>query len=168
MISIREAREEDAGALLQLQRRLDRESEYMLLEPDERTATEDKLRERLKSCAASSNSVIMVAAVEGMHELAGFVSVEGGGYRRNAHCGYIVTGVAASYAGQGVGTRLFEAMLAWREQTPLTRLELTVMTHNARAVALYKKMGFVVEGTKHRTLMVGGRPVDEFAMARLF
>jgi RimJ/RimL family protein N-acetyltransferase len=49
----------------------------------------------------------------------------------------------------------------------LHRLELMVMTHNAAAVALYRKMGFQVEGTHTHALCVDGRYVDEYCMAKL-
>jgi putative acetyltransferase len=49
----------------------------------------------------------------------------------------------------------------------VTRLELTVYTDNARAVALYKKFGFVLEGTHKRYALRDGRYVDAHCMARI-
>lgn len=45
------------------------------------------------------------------------------------------------------------------------RLELTVMAHNHRAVGLYERMGFSVEGRRSQCLVVDGQFVDEFYMA---
>jgi Acetyltransferases, including N-acetylases of ribosomal proteins len=50
----------------------------------------------------------------------------------------------------------------------LTRLELTVMVHNERAIALYKKMGFEIEGTKKRSMRIDGQYVDEYYMAKTY
>ena len=47
------------------------------------------------------------------------------------------------------------------------RFELSVMTQNTTAVALYRKFGFEVEGTARDTLFVDGRYVDEYMMAKL-
>lgn len=47
-----------------------------------------------------------------------------------------------------------------------TRLEITVYTDNAPAVALYRKFGFVVEGTARGYALRDGRLVDAFMMAR--
>ena len=41
------------------------------------------------------------------------------------------------------------------------------MTHNHRAIARYQKMGFVIEGLHRDALLVDGRYVDEFTMAKL-
>lgn len=45
----------------------------------------------------------------------------------------------------------------------LTRIELHVHTDNERAISLYERFGFVVEGT-HRSFALR---VDAFSMARL-
>ncbi|NMB90388.1 MAG: GNAT family N-acetyltransferase, partial [Chloroflexi bacterium] len=47
------------------------------------------------------------------------------------------------------------------------RLELTVMTHNQRALALYRKMGFEIEGTLRHNMRVDGVYVDEYSLAQL-
>ncbi|MEO0409275.1 MAG: GNAT family N-acetyltransferase, partial [Cyanobacteria bacterium P01_A01_bin.135] len=49
----------------------------------------------------------------------------------------------------------------------LTRLELIVYTDNGPAVRLYKKFGFVVEGTLTQYAFRDGAYVDAYTMARL-
>ena len=49
----------------------------------------------------------------------------------------------------------------------LLRLELTVFTDNARAIALYECFGFRVEGTHRAYAMRRGVYADVHAMARL-
>ena len=41
------------------------------------------------------------------------------------------------------------------------------MAHNERALGLYTKMGFQVEGERRHALWVGGKYVDERFMAKL-
>jgi putative acetyltransferase len=49
----------------------------------------------------------------------------------------------------------------------LRRLELTVQTDNARAIALYQRHGFVIEGTHLADSLRDGILIDVYSMARL-
>ncbi|MEZ4750878.1 MAG: GNAT family N-acetyltransferase, partial [Bdellovibrionota bacterium] len=80
---------------------------------------------------------------------------------------HLILGVLAAHTGKGLGQQLMESMFVWAKSRGLHRLELTVMAHNDRAVALYKKCGFEVEGKKRDSLRVGDQFVDEFYMAKL-
>jgi RimJ/RimL family protein N-acetyltransferase len=44
---------------------------------------------------------------------------------------------------------------------------MTVMAHNHRAIDVYKRAGFVVEGVKRGAILVDGEPVDEWMMAKV-
>lgn len=50
----------------------------------------------------------------------------------------------------------------------IVRLELSVMTHNQAALALYIKNGFEIEGTKRKSLIIDGEWVDEYYMSKIF
>jgi ribosomal protein S18 acetylase RimI-like enzyme len=164
-VQIRQAASHDAGALLTLKRALDRETSFMLLEPDERTTTETEVAEQLRSVAARPNSVVLVADAEGA--LVGYVEAIGGGVRRNRHTARVVIGVRQAHAGQGIGRRLLAELERWARANGVRRLELTVMTHNERAVGLYRKMGYRVEGTRQAALLVENDLIDELWMAKL-
>lgn len=164
-VRIREARSEDADALLALKRALDHETTFMLLEPGERTMTETEVAEQLRRAAARSNSVVLVADASG--ELVGYVEAIGGGVRRNRHTAHVVIGVRQAVAGQGIGGRLLQELERWGRTNGVRRLELTVMTHNERAIGLYTKMGYRVEGTREAALLVDNELVDELWMAKL-
>ncbi len=54
--------------------------------------------------------------------------------------------VAANWRGRGVGTALVAAAIDWARGRGLHKLALSVFPHNAAAIALYRKFGFVEEG----------------------
>lgn len=160
MVTIRQVREEDAAQLLVLRRQLDAETAFMMLEPGERTQTEEQVLAQIRA-----GGFTLVAADR--DRLVGVLAAGRGQFRRVRHSAYIVIGILQAYAGQGIGTRMFAETERWARENDIHRLELTVMTHNAAGVALYKKMGFEVEGTKRDSLLVDGQYVDEYYMAKL-
>ncbi len=162
---IRTAGPGDAAALLALKQRLDRETAFMLLEPDERDTSVQALADELGAVARSGNSAVIVADSDG--ELAGYVELTGGSFRRNRTTAYLVIGVLAEAGGQGIGSGLLAEARRWAAAHGVHRLELTVMAHNHRAIGLYERMGFSVEGRRSQCLVVDGRFVDEFYMAMI-
>jgi putative acetyltransferase len=76
--------------------------------------------------------------------------------------------VESQFQGQGVGTALMSALLeiadGWLN---VFRIELTVYTDNERALALYRKLGFVIEGTHKAYALRDGIYIDSYSMARV-
>lgn len=162
---VRPIREVDAEAFIVLCKHLDEESRYMLLEPGERATTVDEQKGLIKKMSSRNNQMIFVA--EEVERLVGFIVVMGGAFRRNWHCASVVVGVLKHFWRRGIGARLCGTAEDWARTNGIGRLELTVMTHNLPAVALYKKAGFKVEGTRSRSLSMDGSYVDEYWMAKL-
>lgn len=168
MVLIREATGADAAALLALQHRLDIQSSYMLLEPDEREIEPDRLAERLGSAGRPGFDLVAVAEADSESDsFYGWLSVDVLPYRRARHVGYVVLGVDAAMSGRGIGGALLDHGAAIASGRGLSRLELTVMCDNTRAIRLYERHGFVIEGTRTAAVMRDGVSVDEFYMGRL-
>ncbi|MPN59392.1 Spermidine N(1)-acetyltransferase [bioreactor metagenome] len=53
------------------------------------------------------------------------------------------------------------------EALNLNRIQLEVFDFNPRALAVYRKTGFVLEGTSREAFYFNGRPVDVHQMAIL-
>ncbi len=162
---IRAARPYDAAALLELKRQLDRETAFMMYEPGERDSPVQDLAAELASLARSANSVVLLAELA--DQPVGYVQLTGGSLRRSRATAYVVIGVLAHAAGRGIGTELLRQATAWADTRGLHRLELTVMAHNTRAIRLYERMGFSVEGRRSECLLVDGQFIDELTMAIL-
>ena len=56
--------------------------------------------------------------------------------------------VAREWRGRGVGSALLTAAIGWARERGLHKLSLSVFPHNAAAIALYRKFGFVEEGRR--------------------
>jgi len=93
--------------------------------------------------AASWTIDATLVAVAGA-EIGGFLHVE-----RSRHgFGEIGMVVAREWRGRGVGSALLTAAIEWARERSLHKLSLGVFAHNAAAIALYRKFGFVEEGRR--------------------
>ena len=155
----------DAAPLLALKENLDRETSFMLLEPGERSEGPEDVAADLGGVAGTVNSVVILAETAG--RLVGYVDARGGRFRRNRITVHVVIGVLAASAGHGVGSGLLRELERWALAHGIHRLELTVMAHNRRAMQLYERAGFAIEGRRRECLLVDGRLVDELHMAKL-
>lgn len=164
-VVIRPAAPEDAAALLELKLALDDETPFMMLEPGERRETAAELAAHIAALARRGNCALLVADVR--DALVGYVEAEGGAFARNRGCASIVLGVRQSWSGRGIGSALVREVVAWADRHDVHRLELTVRVDNARAIALYRRCGFEVEGTRRQALRVSATYADELWMARL-
>ena len=104
----------------------------------------DEQAERFLTSLGSDDHYFVAAAVleDGTEQVIGSVNlhVESG---RMRHCGGIGLMVHPDFQGRGIGRALLDAALDIADNwLMLKRVELTVFTDNARAVALYQSLGF--------------------------
>ena len=83
------------------------------------------------------------------------------------HVGVLGMGLLPAFRGQGIGEQLLRATLGAAADFGFTRIQLGVFATNARAIALYRKVGFVEEGVRRGYLIIDGAATDEIIMARL-
>ncbi len=87
---------------------------------------------------------------------------------RRRHIGQIGMAIRDDWQGKGAGSALMTAAIDLAEKwLNLSRLELEVYTDNEPALHLYKKFGFVIEGTHPYSAYRDGQFVDIHSMARL-
>jgi len=111
------------------------------------------------------NSTVIVAERNG--DLVGTASLEQYAGRR-AHAASIGMGVRDDCHGQGIGSKLLEALLDTADNwLNIRRVELSVFADNAAAIALYSKFGFEQEGVLRDYAFRDGQFADVLTMARL-
>ncbi len=161
---IRELNLDDAEALMILKQRVD-DSGYMLYEPGERKTTIENQKKTIDHIRQDESIKFLVSEEEGV--LTGYIAAFRGKMNRNRHSAYIVLGVDEKCRGRGIASSLFNKIFEWAESENVSRLELTVIKNNTPAFNLYRKMGFVLEGEKVNSLMIDGKPVNEYYLYKL-
>ncbi|MGE6982025.1 N-acetyltransferase [Kluyvera intermedia] len=87
---------------------------------------------------------------------------------RRSHVADFGISVDSRWHNRGVASALMRTMIDMCDNwLRVDRIELTVFTDNAPAVALYQKHGFEIEGTGKRYALRNGEYVDAYFMARL-
>ncbi|AWV89231.1 GNAT family N-acetyltransferase [Bradymonas sediminis] len=164
-LTLRKIQVEDAAGFTALHKTLAEETHFLLLEPDELREDLDAQKQWLKGCVESDSRDIFVAHADGV--IVGFLDIRGGNFNRDRHKASLSLGITRAHWGRGLGTLLIEAAISWLRDRNGTRLELTVNCNNERAVGLYQKCGFQIEGTQRNALRVDGKFVDEYFMGFL-
>jgi L-phenylalanine/L-methionine N-acetyltransferase len=128
---------------------------------------EETWRTRLgESCAPGKTDLPLAAEVHG--EVVGSAGLHPvGPALRRRHALTLGISVAPEAQGRGVGSALMAAMCEYADNwAGALRIELTVYTDNVRAIGLYRKFGFEIEGTFRGYALRDGRFADAHAMAR--
>ena len=131
-------------------------------------ADEEAWRARLTdSCAPGKPDLGLVAEIDG--EIVGSAGMHPvGPSPRRRHAMVMGISVAKAAQGKGVGTALMQALCDYADRwAGILRIELSVFPDNARAIALYTKFGFELEGTHRAYAMRNGKYADVLTMARL-
>jgi putative acetyltransferase len=127
----------------------------------------DAWRKRLESRAHEPDHLHLLALADGaVIGSAGLHSMAWSPRRK--HVAGLGIAVASAWQGKGVGDELMRRLLEWADNwAGYLRIELAVYTDNARAIALYRKHGFIEEGTSRAHALRDGVYVDSLMMARL-
>jgi len=167
--TIREAVAEDAESYNHFMRQIaDEPNNGVTFHAGEFTDTIEDTQKRLTTMHEKENCVIFVAVDESnqvIGECSGFASDR----IARHHCVGLGITVSADHRRQGIGTALMQAIIAWAEANPTVyRLDLEVYTSNIRALNMYLKLGFVLEGTRRKAYRKHGQFKDAYMMAILF
>ncbi len=164
-MEIRKLKIEDAEKFIELKKTLDSETDFLLLSSGERTTTV-KEQENLINRFNNTNETI-VFVIELDMKLIGFIDGSRSSYKKNKHVLYISLGILKKYNGLGYGKYLLNRIEQWALENDIHRIELTVRTDNKRAIKLYEKCGFDIEGIKQHSLKIENKYFDEFYMSKL-
>jgi len=115
----------------------------------------------------TKNDLLLVAELDG--EVVGNAGLHPvGAQLRRRHVMMLGISVLPAAQRRGVGRALMTAICDYADNwAGALRLELTVYTDNAPAIALYRQFGFEIEGTQRAYALRDGQYVDSHAMARL-
>jgi RimJ/RimL family protein N-acetyltransferase len=113
----------------------------------------------------SNGDPFFVALARG--EVVGWCDVERHTSAANVHSGTLNIALIPRFRDRGLGFRLISATLEQARRVGLIRIQLFVHADNPRAIALYRKVGFVEEGLLRDAARIDGNFRDSLLMAKV-
>jgi RimJ/RimL family protein N-acetyltransferase len=107
---------------------------------------------------------LWLIALEG-EKIIGEIDITIKNLARIKHNGWLTIGILPSHQGLGLGYALIEQAKSWAHAHGILRLEITVFQSNDRAVKLYAKSGFVVEGIRRDYVKENNEYINDILMA---
>lgn len=165
-IIYRRAQESDAEKIVSFYNYVGGETSYLSFEKDEYPMNVKEQEEELCSLENKKTS-IMLLAMDG-EEIAGIATINSSAKIKARHDGELGIVVAKKYQGQGIGTELIRRLIEWAKGNGVTtRISLDTRADNVKAVELYMKFGFIVEGCRRNSTLLDGKYYDLYVMGMM-
>ncbi len=164
-LEIRSATFRDGKALVRTIEQINAETEF-LAEPGQPVPWADHAEQCLHNLQRTASGIYILAVHGGVPVgyLGAFVN-QLVRLRRVLFVHHV--GVRQAFQGYGIGNRLFEALEVWARARRTRRLELRVDEDNLRALALYRRRGFRIEGRITDAIRLGNRWHSHYWMGRV-
>jgi len=165
-IELRSAQENDAAVLLEWLKTVNTESSYLTCEPEEVQMTLEEEQEFIRAAAENPRRLMLLAFEDGQHIGNCGLNPIGSTIRYHHRC---TVGIALyrKYCGRGIGRRMLETTEKVARSLGYEQMELEVAVPNENAIALYKSLGFEINGTiPHAVKYKDGTYVDYYQMAK--
>lgn len=161
VITIRKARPQDAPLLAETEKIIAEEPGFLCSNPEE---LDPKIfRQTIEQLGTGEQGVYFVA--EEQEKIAGHGYLLKLPLKNLSHVAQLTIALHPDWQGKGVGMLLMEALITWAEHDPtLEKIELNVRATNIRALKLYKKWGFRLEGFLTRHLKTKSGYIDDLVM----
>lgn len=141
---IRSAAEEDANILSEVRLQIDGETENLDRVQGEAYIDEVGFKQIIKNDIESMCNLFLVAEVN--DRIVGFSRCEGNKLKRISHKVEFGVCVLKEYWGYGIGQHLLKEAVHWADANGIKKITLNVLETNEKAIKLYKKYRFEVEG----------------------
>ena len=156
----------DAADMIEYMRKTAAETYFLLRTPEEITMTVADEERYLQNITESVWNCMIVCTVDGV--LAGNCQIARHNKRKNCHRADVMIALLEEFWGLGIGTAMFEEMIAIAKDWNLMQLELEVIEGNERAMALYRKMGFeTISYIPNAIRLADGTLLKEFRMLKI-
>jgi RimJ/RimL family protein N-acetyltransferase len=168
-IKIRQANTGDAENLLNFFRKVGSETDFLTFDGNGVGMKTEQEVEHLKQYDNLKYGFYLVATDEDGNIVGQSAITQD--YPKSASSSHIYSlgiCILKDYWGMGIASRMMEKLIDHAKDIGVIRLDLFVVTANDRAIKLYKKFGFKIEGTLRKCHKIDNEYEDEYIMALIF
>lgn len=151
---IREVKVSDYKELLDFMKIVMEETDYLSRSSDEFTMTYEDEKKFLEDLKASEVNEMFIALYKGKQ--VGNIIFRGNSLKRARHYGNIGISVLKEYWGNNIASKLIDRLIEWAKENKIRKINLEVFENNERAIKLYERKGFKLEGTIEMARYVNG------------
>lgn len=157
-VIIRKAELKDSVSILRAEQEIASEPGFFCSQASELS------EQNVKNTIEASRGIYLVAECNG--DIAGHAFLEILPLQSLNHIAELNIAVHKGFQNCGIGTQLMEKIIEWAKASEsVEKIELKVRASNARAIALYKKMGFIEEGCLKQHVKTKLGYLDDILMA---
>ncbi|MCY6355937.1 GNAT family N-acetyltransferase [Clostridium sp. ZS2-4] len=162
-VIIRKGLKSDSKSLIEYLNIIGGQSDFLTFGADEYPKAIEQIEEFIESTSKKDNALFIVAELNG--KIVGNLNFSAGLSPRITHVGEFGVSVLKEYWGNGIGEELIKYLIEWSKKSEIIRkINLRVRADNIRGINLYKKLGFLEEGTLTRDFFINGKFYDSIAM----
>ncbi|QTA37599.1 GNAT family N-acetyltransferase [Thermosipho ferrireducens] len=163
-IIIRPVQLSDVKKIYEFRKKVVSETHYLITSPDE-LPNYETLRRYVKIYITDPLRLHLVAEFD--RKIVGEITMLIHEKKRMRHVAEFGISVLKDYWGVGIGKNLISNAIKWAITKKVTRIQLEVMKTNKRAIKLYEKFGFQIEGIKRNAVKINNRYIDLLIMGLL-
>ena len=164
--TLRNGTQEDGQAELDIFILTHEQTDYLRSYPDEGSSTPEEEGAYLQEQTESAREIEILAVVDGA--VVGSAGIEAvGSSSKTCHRAEFGVGIDRAFWGLGIGRALMDACIACARKAGYEQLELDVVADNERAVAMYRRAGFVEYGRNPRGFKTREGRYQELVYMRL-
>ena len=154
-VTLREAIREDAQNIIDFYNLVGAETTYLSFGADEYKVSLEQQESMIESTNSSDNNFMILALVD--KKIIGIGTISSNQKKKGKHVGILGIVITEKYCDLGLGKIMMDYLINWcRNNNITTKISLSVREDNPRAIALYKKCGFEVEGILKNETYIDG------------
>ncbi len=163
LLTIREASEGDASAIIEFIKTIGDESDNLTFSGSEFNNTIEEEKVILRDHKEKENQIFVIAYIDG--EIVGQMNARASQKPRLKHVCEFGISTRKQHWGKGIATEVLTYLIEWAQSNAVIRkVNLRANVNNEKAIALYERMGFQHEGLHKRDFFLHGEFIDAVSM----